>query len=376
MNPLIKNTIICILLGVIFQACQETYDAELLHEEIEIPSIEAVLTNKVGMNMVKISWLAEFERGYNEPVMNAAVVITDNDNKPMPFVHDKNGIYLPLDTTFAGDTGKSYKLEITLDDGEIYGTRFIELRKEAKIDTMHAKVGKIDVVSTGVSGETRIEEKEGLEISYNLSSPNLSRQYFLLSSKILYQYNYDVYIPPSTEIKVYMWRGEYAYDVPKIEMSEILGDKQVALNIDAGFLIYEWDQSTRSISTRPSIRIGAAYPVGWIVEITCQVVNENTYGFYKGLSRQLLSEDRIFDPVPYQIKGNINCLSDTGKLVVGNFNVGPITTQTYGFYWAAGGETMLSKKIENRDFPLIKGNTSESSQEPMPEFWYEYNRGK
>jgi len=150
MNPLIKNTIICILLGVIFQACQETYDAELLHEEIEIPSIEAVLTNKVGMNMVKISWLAEFERGYNEPVMNAAVVITDNDNKPMPFVHDKNGIYLPLDTTFAGDTGKSYKLEITLDDGEIYGTRFIELRKEAKIDTMHAKVGKIDVVSTGV----------------------------------------------------------------------------------------------------------------------------------------------------------------------------------------------------------------------------------
>lgn len=366
-----KKITIYIIPILIFTACQETYDPNLQYRDVNIPAIEAVLTDKPGKTFVKISWLAEFEQGYNHPVTDAAVNIMDTNKNITAFIHDNNGLYLPTDTTFFGKIGNAYKLEVTFPDGEVYGSPLVKLKKAAVIDTMYAEIGLTDVVTTNTSGETIIEEKPGLSINYNMSSSNVSRQYYLLTSKVLYQYRYDVFIPPTTEIIVYMWRGEYAYDVPKIEMSETRGKQQVAMNLNAGFLIYEWDHSTRS-TDRSGRRVGSAYPQGWIVQVTCQVVNEKTYDFYNNLSSQLLSEDHIFDAVPYQIVGNIHCLSDTNKITVGNFNVGPTVKETYGFYWAEGGEVLLSKKIKNRDFPIIKGNTSEDVQEPMPDFWYEY----
>ena len=112
-----KNIFILSILALAFVACEEPYH---LHEELqdERVVIEALLTNREDMQLVKVSRTSSFYSSGSSPrITNAVVTVTDDLGNVTSYTHnpggheDSTGIYLPP-AGFAGEIGRTYKLVV------------------------------------------------------------------------------------------------------------------------------------------------------------------------------------------------------------------------------------------------------------------------
>ena len=89
-------------------------------------------------------------------------------------------------------------------------------------------------------------------------------------------------------------------------------------------------------------------------------ITEEAYRYYKGIKDQAGAEGKIFDPLPSQLKGNINCISNPDRLAFGLFEVS--TVKSSGFLYTPNTYTR-TVKIEPREvnipYPLV-GNVAET----------------
>lgn len=113
-----KNIFILSILALAFVACEEPYhlDEELQDERVVI---EALLTNREDMQLVKVSRTSSFYSSGNSPrITNAVVTVTDDLGNVVNYTHnpggheDSTGIYLPP-PGFAGAIGRTYKLVVS-----------------------------------------------------------------------------------------------------------------------------------------------------------------------------------------------------------------------------------------------------------------------
>ena len=126
-----------------------------------------------------------------------------------------------------------------------------------------------------------------------------------------------------------------------------------------GFLPYSFDPRPQNDTTGPIL------PKGWIVSTTAFSIQKDAYEYYSSVVKQLEAEERMFDPVPSQVKGNIHCLSDTTKLVLGLFEVASKTTRHTAFNWGTGWSEYTILNLPEYKAPVV-----DSCQDSiMPDFW-------
>jgi hypothetical protein len=116
-----KNILIVILTSFIFWSCDEPVRLDVNQSESRV-IIEGQVTNQPGYQYVKVTKSGGFyDTGKSPRVINAVVVVKDNAGNEFPFIHnpgnyaDSAGYYLPQ-TPFVGEVGRSYALQVTIDD--------------------------------------------------------------------------------------------------------------------------------------------------------------------------------------------------------------------------------------------------------------------
>jgi hypothetical protein len=88
--------------------------------------IEAVITNDINIQTVKINKSVNFYDSNNYPaVSNAIVKVTENGNPPITFTEVSPGIYQA--NNFIGVPGRSYSLSIIIDNLEYFATSTMPL---------------------------------------------------------------------------------------------------------------------------------------------------------------------------------------------------------------------------------------------------------
>lgn len=119
-----RNYLQYILLAFVLLACDEATELDLRQTPSRIV-IEGVVTNKPGLQAVKISRSARFYASEQAPrVADATVVVTDDTGGRYAFVHnprnhaDSMGIYVP-ETDFTGHIGRTYSLYVDV-NGEVF----------------------------------------------------------------------------------------------------------------------------------------------------------------------------------------------------------------------------------------------------------------
>jgi ribosomal protein L20A (L18A) len=99
-------------------------------------------------------------------------------------------------------------------------------------------------------------------------------------------------------------------------------------------------------------------------------INSDVYQYYKDLNVQLEAKNRIFDPISFQVRGNIFCVSDAEEPVLGVFEVSSVMARTYSFSDFQADKSVKFKQIEILDIESIPLNGILYNQ--YPPFWVYY----
>jgi hypothetical protein len=146
MNPLMKYIIPVILFAIILVSCEETIKLDLKQTPPTVV-IEGLVTNRIGLQSVKVSMTADFYSTSKTPkITDAVVTVSDDEGNEFPFVHnpngveDLNGLYVPLDENFAGMIGHTYTLTVVV-NGKAY-TASDELASVIPIDSLKYRLNE------------------------------------------------------------------------------------------------------------------------------------------------------------------------------------------------------------------------------------------
>jgi hypothetical protein len=104
---------------------------------------------------------------------------------------------------------------------------------------------------------------------------------------------------------------------------------------------------------------------GWIYLIYQYNISQSGYKYYKELNKQLELEGKIFDPIYTQAFGNLKCLNDKNKVILGNFELYNIREYRYFIRYYSPQKGFIIRKITT--FYNIPENGIKTYW--VPDFW-------
>jgi len=165
-----KKIHILISLLVIFSfGCEQKIDFPVPEGVAQRLVVDGIITNETKAHQVKLSYSSQYNNSVIPLVENAVVQITDGTNRYL-LQEIGNGIY-ETDPLVQGEIGKTYTLEISLQNGEDYRAQ----------STMQA-IGNIDSLRVELFTE---EIEDGVEELYGIYADALIlSEYFMIETKV------------------------------------------------------------------------------------------------------------------------------------------------------------------------------------------------
>jgi len=351
-----------LILIILFTACQEVYYPDDIDANLKIPVIEGYIHDGPGPYKVELFWATEFNENSNTPIKNARITISDNFGHNAVLKETSNGIYKSNQEDISGTPGRLYTLRVELEDGSIYESIPTLMKTAKEIDSIYAEIGEKEYFSKNFYGELIIKKINGLHVYASMNTGSGNKRFFRFYNRLVYQTHYYIY--PECEfacepIVVYCWSIGSLDDIVNIKSTFNSNSEQVIKRHNLGFLPYVYNPVWQDDTTGP------IHPSGWIVTTTAYSISKNAYEYYNSVVKQLIAEERIFDPIPSQIKGNMYCLSDTSQIVLGLFEVASRTVKHTAFNWSTGRDTYDILNLPEYTSPPY----SSCQDSMMPDFW-------
>jgi len=308
----LSSVIFCLLL--ILASCIEPFIPETTSYD-DILFIQARVTNDNQLPPgVFVSRTAPIgpdqeDAGDRWPVSGADVYIICDDGLEYPFYESLGGKYLPLDTNFIGETGKSYKL-ILYYDGNTYESVFEKLPVSSPIDSITATIKSVKKSETG-------ELVDGLQflISTHKDSPPPSYYRWILDATFMYEvpfmasHIYDGYEP------VFYYNPDIttcwiSYDINGVFISSTDGlIENAVVNAPLNFV----DQYGDELSLNYSLHA---------IQLT---ISKEIYEFWSDLDNLANQRGGLYESQPFRLEGNIKCTTDPSVNVSGVFEVAGVS---------------------------------------------------
>ncbi len=289
-------------------------------------SYHVILTNANSINSTKKS----------SPVTDANVYVTDNQGNSYKFTEWKNGNYKSDSLQFTGSPGSIYRLHIITGEGIEYESDPQQLFPEANPDSVYAELDYKEILerSTGLKIITH-----GANILTDIRNESDSVPVYRFTSNIVLQYYYSSGLNEHWEY--YCWKTVNANSTINLKNGEYYLDSASVRKHDAGFMDdnpYVWAVIYGSrINWEDTTAIAIAYPSyqlfdnhGRILYLDLYTINKETYSYNKSLDEQMQSELKLFDPIAAQLHGNINCITDPERTVIGFFEASSVNNSSYG----------------------------------------------
>lgn len=116
-----KNILFVLIAGIIIlSGCEEVMDVEFSGTTDKKVVVEGGITTDTTSHQIALSWSDDyFSRNKQQMLSGAKVSVSDGTNV-FQYKEISDGIY-QTDSTVFGEIGKSYTLEVILEDGRVYG---------------------------------------------------------------------------------------------------------------------------------------------------------------------------------------------------------------------------------------------------------------
>jgi hypothetical protein len=176
-----------------------------------------------------------------------------------------------------------------------------------------------------INGSLKYLNVKGTEFVASITMPVDSNQYFRFSNT-----SFVEYVGHSTST-YYYWK--------KYNLNEYfdLNDRQYNQSdqFEHDFGFYPVDTTFYGI-TMEGVQVNP-YVTIWVYKQAYKYMvtfkqfhlNEDVYTYYTSLNKQMAAKQRMLDPIPFQVKGNISCVSNPDEKVFGLFEASSVTTLSY-----------------------------------------------
>lgn len=353
----VTGNVIQFVLGMLlFVSCEEYYTPDLDNSESMLVC-EAMLTNDISKNFVKLSVTKGFYSTDPENVItNAAVDLFESGSNTIVAKQESNGYF-----TFpkAAIPGKTYTLRIYYEN-QTYESDPVVMPALPSVDSLYT-VHRIDKsYSTDAYGVPFEVENPVRDIRVDVP---ISEQlkYFRFTWRTVIEW---VYLPPMNPMKVvppyYGWKSRYDNENFNIAgQGNYTGTSNIK-NHTVLSLAYDTQQYLDSAKQDY---------YGWIIMLDEYGITKNSYDFYDALDKQFTADGNLFDPVLAQIPTNLYCKTDKTKKIVGFFNVNSYRQYRYFIRTgsAFGGEVVQRRINRYPDIPDSGYLIGE-----IPSFWENY----
>lgn len=345
------------LVLLLFMAgCEDIYQPDLENGE-DFLVVDARIIAGGGESQVmiyKTKSFNEVERSY-PPVTTAEVSLVDTHGGVLPLSHAGGGKY---QFTGALTATESYKLVVQA-EGERFESDFQQVPAPPSLDTVYVVPGEILVEGSKDEATGELRKEEGAWLYADISSKGEGNYYRFTSRKVC-QYSWLIERGMFPPITMYAWLSLKPW-----EIFNVAGPAEYSSSTDIRRhpLVFLERSYSVFVPDRP------VFFLGWIYICHQYAISRDSYDFYKELNSLLSAEGKLFDPLYTQVRGNLTCTSDRGKVILGNFEISRVREYRF-FVEYQGREGYFFKKI-----PWFFTIPSEGSlADETPDWWEIPNR--
>ena len=317
-----KNIKVIVLLIVIFCSCTEIYNPDV-NSDTNALIVEGLITNGTGPFTVKLSQSVPFDSlTVSKAVSGAKLTVITGKNISYQLIEGVNGSYnLPL--TFKSTIGESYKLHIETADGNIYESNTQTLLHPQSLDTIQGFYTMQNYMDINKNYNT----VDGVDIRvdlFNHVSNTESAPLCRFKSNITIQYTYSGTVTDTTPWHWFYfgWQSFNLNGNENITDERSLSRNGVIKNHSLGFVPF----GIMSYGFNMPLTTLVSY---YYFRCDQYTINADTYNFYKAANTQLTASGKIFDPVTSQLYGNMKCINNPSKIVLGLFEVSSVTQSAF-----------------------------------------------
>jgi hypothetical protein len=276
------------ILIVVFSSCIKEYKPDISKYE-DVFVVDGKLTNLPGPYLVKLSRSYRFEEKAGLPVGGAQLKIIDDTGIETELEETDKGVYVTTDNAFRGVAGKSYKLQIILDD-EIF---------ESEMETL---IEPIPIDSIFWEFKTTDSNRNGIQLLLNTHDAQNKTRYYGWEYVDTWKYIVPIDAPGHLDRRIgYASSSNYYYNI--------------ATTIH---------RNTDIIEKHPLQFIGEDVNklyLRYSIMVTQYAFTEQSYKYLKDLVSINQNQGSLFDPTPHSLTGNIKNLSNKDLPVLGFFMV-------------------------------------------------------
>ncbi|MBV5281403.1 MAG: DUF4249 domain-containing protein [Paludibacter sp.] len=351
----LKKICFVVLLIITLIGCTEVYIPEV-NNDTQALIVEGLITDGAGPFTIKLSMakpLSFDSVGAAESVLDAKLVIMDNEDRVFILDEAGSGNY-STPTNFKPQIGNSYKLHIETTDGSIYESKVEKLLPPQSLDSIRG----FYTTNNYLNANNELLNATGADICVDLfkslsATASVPSCRFVSNVTVQYQYRItgtDEFNNPTND---WFW-FYFGWDTFNLNGTENITDEKVASPNPV--------KQNHSIGFMPltPANYGFSIPyeslIVYYLRVNQYTMNSDSYRFYKDANTQLSANGKIFDPIASQLYGNMKCVNNSSKIVLGLFEVSSVKLHAFILRGSSYDQTVSVYKAPIVDVPSAMFN--------------------
>ena len=370
----LKNICLVVLLIVTINSCTEIYNPNI-SSDTKALIVEGMITNEAGPYTIKLSIAEIFSADSivgSKTVSKAKLTITDNKNQTFKLTESIPGSYVtPIN--FTAKVGNSYKLLIATNDGNTYESNVETLLPPQTYDSIYV----VHASESYLDKNNKLQNADGTDVLVDLfksisKSDVVPAGRFVNKLTVQYDYSAPDY-DASGNLKEHMhwhyfgWRTFNLNGIENITEEKTDASNPLIKNHLIGFVPFS--------PLNYGFLIPITTPLIFYLRVNQYTINNDSYRYFKTANTQLSASGKIFDPITTQLHGNLKCVSNSSKIVLGMFEVSSVKQHAFVVDWTNWNKKLFIVKVPIVDIPVDKAIAEEVSElngsnpTPLPNWW-------
>ena len=292
---------------LLLSGCIERIDLDESLSGARLLVVDGLITDANEPYSVKLSYTSPSLKTYEgEPLIGAEVYITDEESVRADLREIGNGgEYLTDPSTFRGQVGKTYQLQIMSPDGQAYISLPETMPAVAPIDSIY-----YDLASEPYQSFTgTILQRWGVQFYLNTGSGGPRPAYYRWDWRETYSFIAPLTRPMQLVVPLCFRTGSQARYLNVASTEDLRSDRIIKREIN--FVAKSGLQLQRRYS----------------LLVRQYAMTERAYRFWANVQQQQTDGGSVFAPPPAPIPGNISSTTDTRERVLGYFQVSSVTAK-------------------------------------------------
>lgn len=334
------------ILSLLVTSCID--DANLPADKgLRLLTVDGGITTGYGPHVIRLSRSARYGSAYVDvvaPERFATVSIRDDQGSVVILTETVFGTYL-TPSTFRGEVGRSYSIQITTSDGRQYMSMPETIRPVPKIDSLSFQFKSQATTNPLIT-------KSGIEVYAHFKDTPGVKNFYRWKNLGLLQLNTrpDLFVqrpraPAPKPCCDTCWKDEVADKAVRIFSDRLVDGNETkilaAFVEDDGFRMRD----------------------KYMIRIYQQSLSESAYQFLRLVQQQTTIQGGIFDPPPSTIGGNIIRLENPDEQIIGYFMATDVSVDSL-FLYRSDLEYIQNTKVIPDDCRTVDGATTQK-----PPFW-------